>query len=71
MKKTHKARQSSQIVPLKDLAPRSDPKGGTARKAVFGERILIPETAEKELLRDASAERRHKTDRKKKKGETP
>jgi hypothetical protein len=65
-----KTRKSSGFVPLKDLAPRSDPHGGAARKAVFGERAPVPETADKESLREAAAERRNKTNRKRKKGDT-
>jgi len=60
------------VVPLKDLAPRSDPKGGAGQKTVFGERPPVPEAEEKQHIQEVSTERRQKPghDRNRKKGET-
>jgi hypothetical protein len=59
------------IVPLKDLVPRNDPKGGSAQRTVFGERPPVSEIEEKQTFRDVPAERRQKPDhdRNRKKGE--
>ncbi len=58
------------FVPLRDLVPRNDPKGGAAQKTVFGERPPIPKTEEEPPFKDAPAERRPKPghDRHRKKG---
>jgi hypothetical protein len=63
---------SAGFVPLRDLVPRSDPKGGAAQKAVFGERP--PVTEDKEQSREIPVEQRLASvqdhARKRKKGET-
>jgi len=68
----HRTKPPSRFVPLRDLVPRSDPKGGTAQKTVFGERPPVSEAEEKQHIQEVSAERRQKPghDRNRKKGET-
>ena len=45
MSKKGKGQGSPAVIPLEDLAPQKDPKGGSARsgKAVFGEGLPIPD----------------------------
>jgi hypothetical protein len=67
-----RTKPSPGFVPLRDLVPRNDPKGGSARKAVFGERPPVTETQDKQPFQDVPAERRRKPghDRNSKRGET-
>jgi hypothetical protein len=60
------------VVPLRDLVPRSDPKGGSAQRTVFGERPPITVSEEKQHVQDVPVERRQKPghDRDRKRGET-
>jgi len=74
MKTTRRrTRPPTGFIPLKDLAPRNDPKGGAARKAVFGERPPVSGTDGEQPRPDVEvqAERRQKPaqDRNRKKGE--
>jgi hypothetical protein len=68
-----RTKPSPGFVPLRDLVPRNDPKGGSAQKTLFGERPPVPETEKKQPFQDVPAERRQKPghDRNRKTGETP
>jgi hypothetical protein len=73
MKTGHRKKKPSPgFVPLRDLVPRNDPKGGSAGKTVFGERPPVPEAEETHPFKDVPAERRQQPghDRNKRKGET-
>jgi hypothetical protein len=67
-----RTKPSTGFVPLRDLVPRNDPKGGSAGKTVFGERPPVLETEDKHPFKDVPAERRQKPghDRNRRGGET-
>jgi hypothetical protein len=69
----HRTKPSPGVVPLRDLVPRSDPKGGAGQKTVFGERPPVCETEDKQPFKDVPVERRRKPGhgQNRKKGETP
>lgn len=41
-----RGKKSKELVLLKDLVPRKDPKGGASSKSVFGDVIVVPEPPE-------------------------
>ncbi len=66
-----RTKPSPRFVPLRDLVPRIDPKGGSSQKTVFGEPPPVSAREEKQETQDVPTERRQKPGhgRNRKKGE--